>query len=117
MRKFLFAAATAAALSLPAVAPTEAEASWLSEVLHRYYDPYPYGGYYGRPYYGPAYDYYPDPYYSPAPAYGYYTFHRAYRDYDDYGYRPGYYRPYDFDRHARHEHHGRPEHEWHEHHR
>src|SRR5215831_6228962 len=88
---FLAAGLVLAATALPA------RASWLSEYLHRRYDPYYYGPAYGSyyppdygyydPAYGQYYDYppqlaYPPPtvyYYSPAPYYGPSWYGRDYR--------------------------------------
>jgi hypothetical protein len=76
--KSLFLAAALGALGLIGLAPAKADASWLSQALHRQFDPAYYGGYYGAPvynyddnaYYPPAYDY--GPYASPAYSYDYY---------------------------------------------
>jgi hypothetical protein len=128
MRKLLFAAAAATALAVLPASPTPAKASWLSEALHRAFDPYYYGDYYVSPY-NYVSPYYGGPYYDlgydynyPVPAYGYYSdYYTPYRTHY-YGYRPGFYRPYYGARHAWHElreHYGWPEHErheWHEHH-
>ena len=84
MRRFLFPAALAMGL---AFMPSTAQASWLSEALHRLRGDYPYPGYYSD-YVSPGYsDYgYVSPGYSVDP--GYY----------DYGYAPafsvGYVGPY-----------------------
>ncbi len=78
--KSLFLAAALGAVGLLGLAPAPAHASWLSEALHRRFDP---AYYYAAPvydysyYYTPAYDY---GYYSPPaydyeyvyPSYGYY---------------------------------------------
>jgi hypothetical protein len=115
MRK-LWLAMVAAALVFTA-APSAARASWLSEFLHRQFDP----AYYGYAYYAPAYRYYlpPNPAtswygaYAP-PVYGYYAPYRTF-----YWEGPRYYGHWHGDDHAWHEWHERQEHarhEWHEHH-
>lgn len=112
MRKFVGAAAAAAALSLagwislaPASAalpdatisrdarPAQAQTTDIS-ARRRYYRRY---GYYGpryyRPYYRPYYRSYYRPYYRPyRPYYGYGYGYPYYRSY----YRPAYYRPYPY---------------------
>jgi hypothetical protein len=73
MRRFMFAAAAGLALAFVAAAPARSQASWLSEALHRRFDP----GYYAPPVYSyggayyaqPAYDYYAPTYVAPPAVY------------------------------------------------
>jgi hypothetical protein len=72
MRKVLFPVVLVAALTFVGAAPTQAKASWLSQALHAYLDPYYapnyYYGYSPTPYYS---DYYA-PYSAYVPPSGYY---------------------------------------------
>src|SRR6516165_75377 len=63
MKSLVLAAALGlGSLALVGITPAKADASWLSEALHRYYDP----GYYGY-YAPPVYDY--GDYYAPSTSY------------------------------------------------
>jgi hypothetical protein len=73
MRRFTFAAAVVLALVFVAAAPSQSQASWLSEFQHQRFDPgyydnyappvvYDYGGHYDAP---PAYGDYAPTYVSP----------------------------------------------------
>jgi hypothetical protein len=87
MRKFVFAAVAAAALSF-GVLTGQARGSWLSNLIHAYVAPVPYGSY---AYYGPAYATFP-PVYGYAPHYGYYAVPYV-APYRAYWYSRGYYAP------------------------
>jgi hypothetical protein len=85
-------------LGLWTATPSRADASWLSQALHREFDPdY---GYYGPAYsYPPAYSYgsyYDDPYYAPTVPYTYYEPGYTYYYEPGWSYAPyrSYYRPY-----------------------
>jgi hypothetical protein len=104
MRKFLFIALAATALGLPATA-RPANASWLSQWLHAYFDRPVYDGnyYYYDPGYidrGPAYSYeyqqppvYTVPGYTYTPSYYPYYVSPYYVPSINYS-RPGWYRPW-----------------------
>jgi len=87
MRKFLCAAVAAAALTF-GLSAGQAKASWLSNALHAYLNPVPYGTY---AYSGPAYANMP-PAYSYTPFYGYYTVPYV-APYRAYWYGRGYHHP------------------------
>jgi hypothetical protein len=96
MRSFITSALLGlGALGITAAVPAQAQASWLSEALHRRYDPN-YGSYYAAPAYpydsGPVYVY-PPAYYPPD---GTYYYGPSY-------YGGSYYRGGDYGRHERHE--------------
>ena len=113
MKKFLLACVVAVAL-LAAGTSGQAKASWLSEALHAYLDPY---------YYGPAYGYYAYPPAPVFPGYGYSGYYAPGYGYGypvpswSYSYGPGYYRPWYHHGHEWHEHDWHAHHEWREHHR
>jgi len=101
MRKLLFSTLVGiAGLGLWTATPAPADASWLSEALHAYYDPY--YGYYGPSTYPVPYSYdygtYYEPYLVPGYSYSYwYTPGPYYRWYGSYyapRYRRGYYGSY-----------------------
>jgi hypothetical protein len=94
---FLSAALGLGSLGLIAATPSRAEASWLSEALHAYFDPYYYGGYYSPAYAYPWYGYYGPGYVYSYPSYSYYSvpyyYGPARRDYwGGWGGRHGYWR-------------------------
>ena len=116
MRRFLFAAAAVLALGFVAAFPAQSQASWLSEALHRRFDPgyydyyaapvYDYGSYYAPPVYeyeyvAPTYVappvYYSSPYYVTGPSFYWWSGPRYYGHY--HGYRGGW--------HGGHRHHHR----------
>jgi hypothetical protein len=102
------------ALGITAATPASSQASWLSEALHRRYDPDYYGAYYyapAYPYDGPAYDYsYPAPYYDGYAAPYYAPYGAYYYGGPSYRYGRG-------DRHENHEWREHRGHESHRHHR
>ena len=106
------------ALGITAATPASSQASWLSEAMHRRYDPGYYGAYYyapAYPYSGPVYDYsYSAPYYDGYAAPYYDTYATPY--YAPYG--ASYYGgpSYRYGRGDRHENHEWREHRGHESH-